>query len=483
MPADVGATVTSVTEPTPTDSSTGLAAGVAAAGGRAYERVDDLLSRRGPAFRRLILANSASTAGDTLVAIALAGTLFFAVPSAEARANVALYLAITLAPFALLAPSLGAILARFPVAYRYGLVASGASRVLVALLLTREIDTLLLFPLAFGLLVFSRLFAISKASLLPVALEEPTSLVTANARLAKYGVAAGALVVPFGAATEAWIGSWATLLLAAGTYAASTWWSSQLPPPPLDQLPEERITPAELIRGSHLPAHIRIAQLATAGVRLLNGFLLLLLAFVLHEARAGLLDFGTILAAGGAGFFLAALVSPWLESRLREEPMVVAALALEAAAALIAALVFGLGAAAMLAATAGIAWGTAKFAFDGMLQGAIPTEGRGIAFTRSETVFALAWVVGALVPTVVPMPPSFGLAIAAIAALAAQVIYVAALLVPDDEPGAANDGDGSPATGPDRIEQTSLLDEPALTADPVAGPADDASDGSVDDPA
>lgn len=483
MTPGADATVAPVTEPTSADSSNGLAAGVAAAGGRVYERVDGLLSQRGPAFRRLILANSASTAGDTLVAIALAGTLFFAVPSAEARANVALYLAITLAPFALLAPSLGAILARFPVAYRYGLVASGVSRVIVALMLTREIDTLLLFPLAFGLLVFSRLFAISKASLLPVALEQPTSLVTANARLAKFGVAAGALVVPFGAATEAWIGSWATLLLAAGTYAASTWWSSQLPPPPLDQLPEERITPSELIRGSHLPAHIRVAQLATAGVRLLNGFLLLLLAFVLHEARAGLLDFGTILAAAGAGFFVAALVSPWLESRLREEPMVVAALALEAAAALIAALMFGLGAAAMLAATAGIAWGTAKFAFDGMLQGAIPTEGRGIAFTRSETVFALAWVIGALVPTVVPMPPSFGLAVAAIAALAAQVIYVAALLLPEEEAGPEADPDGAPSDGSGGVEQTSLLDDPTLTADQPAGPDTDPAAGSVGDPA
>jgi hypothetical protein len=400
---------------------------------RAYGRVDTTLSRDGKHFRRLILANSASTAADTLFAIALAGTIFFAVPSPEARANVALYLALTIAPFLLLAPSLGAILARFPIAYRHGLVTSGALRVATALVLTREIDTFWLYPLAFGLLVFSRLFAISKASLLPIALEGPTSLVSANARLAQFGVIAGALAVPFGFATEAYPGSWATLLLAAGAYIATTVWSSRLPPPPLDRLPKDRITPSEIIRGSRVPYHIRVAGLATAGVRLLNGFLLLLLAFVLHEADAGILDFGALLVAAGAGFFLASLIAPWFERRVREEPMVVAALALEAAAALIAGLVFGLVAAAALAAMAGIAWGTAKFAYDGLLQAGVPPEGRGIAFTRAETIFALAWVLGAIAPTAIPMGAEFGLALAAIAALAAQVTYVAAILVPHEQ--------------------------------------------------
>jgi hypothetical protein len=385
-------------------------------------------------FRRLILVNSASTAGDTLVAIALAGTLFFAVPSAEARTNVALYLAVTLAPFAVLAPMLGAILSRYPVAYRYGLVASSGFRGLTALLLAGEIDSLLLYPLAFALLVFSRLFAISKASLLPIALRGPTTLVAANARLAQFGVAAGAIVVPLGASTEAYVGTWATLVLAAVAYTVSTVWSTKLPEPPLDRLPAERARPAELIRGSRLPQHIRFAQLATAGVRLLNGFLLLLLAFALHHAEGGLLDFAALLAAAGAGFFLASVLTPWLERRVREEPMVVTALALEAAAALVAALAFSLATAALLAAAAGVAWGTAKFAFDGLLQAALPPQGRGIAFTRSETLFALTWVLGAIIPTAIPLSASFGLAVAAIAALAAQVTYVGALLDPKRAP-------------------------------------------------
>lgn len=387
--------------------------------------MDALLSSNGVGFRRIALANSASTAGDTLVALALAGTLFFAVPSAEARTNVALYLVLTLAPFAVLAPALGALLRRSPVAYRHGLVGSGVLRAVAAVIMAIEIDGLLLYPLAFILLVLSRLFAISRASVLPASVDGATPLVFANARLAQLGVAAGALVVPIGALIIRLLGSGAVLMVAAVAFTTVAFIGRRVAHP----------VPAPAPGGGRaqsvkLPQPIRFAQLATAGVRLLNGFLLLLLAFALHSTEASVLDVGALLAAGGAGYLIAAIVAPWLDRRLREEPMVVSALALEAAAAFIAALAFGLVAAAALAAAAGLAWGTARFAFDGLLQAALPGEARGLAFTRAETLFAIAWVLGAIIPTAVPVPAALGLAAAGVAALTAQVIYVAALLVP-----------------------------------------------------
>jgi hypothetical protein len=415
-------------------------------GGRAYDRLDGVLDEGGPGFRRLVTANSASTAGDTLVAIALAGTLFFDVPSAEARGNVALYLLVTLAPFALLAPLLGALLVRFPVAYRFGLVASGLLRAVVAVAMATELDTLWLYPLAFLMLVLSRLFAISRASLLPVALDGPTTLVAANARLAQFGVAAGGIAVPFGLLGDRLLGSAAGLVLAAAVFTSSAFAARGLPAPALAELPVGRDADRSL-RRPRIPTHVRFAQLATAGVRLLNGFLLLLLAFALHTAEAGLLDFGALLGAAGAGFLVAAVISPWLERRLREEPMVVAALAVEAAAAFVAAMAFGILAAATLAAAAGLAWGTAKFAFDGLLQSAVEPDARGLAFTRSETLFAIAWVLGAIVPTGLPLPARFGLALAGVAALAAQVVYVGALLVPRRSESAVDQVTGRGPTG------------------------------------
>ena len=110
--------------------------------------------------------------------------------------------------------------------------------------------------------------------------------------------------------------------------------------------------------------------------------------------------------------------------------MVVTALAVEAAAAFIAAQAFGLGAAAALAAAAGFAWGTAKFGYDGLLQATMEPDARGRAFTSSETLFQLVWVLGAFIPVVFDVPIEWGLAIAGIVALAAQVVYISALIVP-----------------------------------------------------
>src|SRR5438105_14353374 len=70
---------------------------------------------------RLLDLHAASCAGDTLVTMGLAGTVFFSVPAGEARGRVALYLLITMAPFALLAPVVGPMLDRFRHGPRYAL--------------------------------------------------------------------------------------------------------------------------------------------------------------------------------------------------------------------------------------------------------------------------------------------------------------------------------------------------------------------------
>ncbi|MDX1620702.1 MAG: hypothetical protein R3320_06915, partial [Nitriliruptorales bacterium] len=389
------------------------------AGRAVRDRVGELFLAGGLSFRDLGVAHAASTGGDTLVTIALAGTLFFSVPTAEARGNVALYLLLTVAPFAVIGPVLGALLDRYPTAYRLSLLWSAVARAAIALLLIRQLDSLWLYPLAFTLLVLSRTHGISRNALVPLVLEEPVTLVNGNARLARIGVYAGALVAPVGVGVTAVVGPGGALVLAFVVYLVAAAAGRRLPGPSDASLPRSATTPLTRL---HLPRTVRLAQLATAVVRLLNGFLVLLLAFAFRESDAGFLDFGALLAAAGAGFALSSWISPYLEARLREEPMVVAALAVEAAAGFIAAQWFGLLAASGLALAAGFSWGTAKFAFDGLLQSTIQGDRRGLAFTRSETLFQLAWVFGGVLPTGLPIPPRIGLVIAGLAALAAQIV-------------------------------------------------------------
>jgi hypothetical protein len=395
-------------------------------GGRVRRQVHALFATGGPGFRDLAVTQACSTSADTLVAIALAGTLFFSVPTAEARGNVALYLLLTVAPFAVIGPTLGRILDRAPLAIRTVLVVAAIGRAALSVSLVTRADSWWLFPAAFGLLVLSRVHAIARNSLLPLALDEPRALVAANARLAWIGVLVGALAAGVGLGASWVAGADGPLVLAAVAAVLAAVLGRRLPEPQASparsgQRPRQRL---------HLPRAVRLAQLATAGVRAAAGFLLLLLAFQLRADEAGLLDIGALLAASGFGFAVASRLVPLLERTIPEEPMVVAALSLTAVAAFVAAQWYGLAAAAVLAGTVGIAWGVAKLAFDGLLQATVPTDRRGAAFTRSETVFSIAFVLGALPPTAVPIPLSLGLLTIGFAALAAQLVYVATLLRP-----------------------------------------------------
>jgi len=367
------------------------------------------------------------------VAIALAGTLFFDVPTADARDKVALYLGITLAPFAVIAPVLGGFFARFP-AYRAAITISCLVRAVVALIMMTGLRTLWLFPLAFLMLVLSRLYGISKNSLLPVAVGEPTALVSANARLARIGILAGAVVLPLGAGLSR-LNPGLALLLSSLFFLFSGFLGLGLPDPAAaDSAAPGRPAQTRLSQGAN--RFLRLSRFATAGVRLINGYLILLLAFAFREGGMGAFDFASLIAAAGAGYGIASFISPRLEKRVREEPMVVAALAVEAGAAFMAAQGFSVASAAALAGAAGIAWGMAKFGFDGLLQRTVDPGLRGQSFTRAETLFQLAWVVGAIIPVVLTIEPRIGMTLAGIAALAAQTVFVAALLVEPRAPAA-----------------------------------------------
>ena len=75
---------------------------------------------------RLIELHAFNAAGDAAVAISLAGTLFFQVPTGEARGQVALFLGLTMLPFAIVAPLIGPFLDRFSHGRRWAIGATMA---------------------------------------------------------------------------------------------------------------------------------------------------------------------------------------------------------------------------------------------------------------------------------------------------------------------------------------------------------------------
>ena len=128
--------------------------------------VDDLFDQRSP-IGRLALTHVLMTAGDTLFAISLAGSLFFSISPTAAKDKVLLYLLLTMGPFAIVAPALGPLVDRSRGARRAMVVASALGRVVLCPFIARDMHSLLLFPEAFLMLVLSKVYLVTKGALVP----------------------------------------------------------------------------------------------------------------------------------------------------------------------------------------------------------------------------------------------------------------------------------------------------------------------------
>src|SRR5207342_1922783 len=118
---------------------------------------------------RLIELGALNAAGDAAVAISLAGTLFFQVPTAEARGQVALFLGLTMLPFALVAPLIGPLLDRFGHGRRWAIGATMAIRAFLCWALASSIESgsAWVFAAALGVLVSSKAYGVTRAAAVP----------------------------------------------------------------------------------------------------------------------------------------------------------------------------------------------------------------------------------------------------------------------------------------------------------------------------
>jgi hypothetical protein len=374
-------------------------------------------------FTRLARTHAAAVAGDALIALALAGSLFFDIDPSAARSKVALYLALTMAPFAVVAPLIGPVLDRARGGRRLMVIAANGLRTVLCLMMIRHLESLALFPLAFLILVLAKSYHVAKSAIVPTVVRSDEELVEANSRLAFLsGVMGFAAIVP-GLAVIALFGSEGVLLLAAVVFAVGAVLGVRIPPTQVaaDHTSE---TERQELRGGG----ILLAASAMGLLRGIVGFLAFLVAFALRTDGAPTWQFGLVLGASGVGSLLGSLVAPPLRrSGTSEERILQAVLAVTAAAGVLAAWAGGLVAATVLATVIGLAASCGKLAFDSVVQRDAPDANRGRSFARFETRFQLTWVVGAFIPVVVPIPMSVGFLIITAVAAFALFSYLAGL--------------------------------------------------------
>jgi len=355
---------------------------------------------------RLLDLHAASCAGDTLVAIGLAGTIFFNVPVGEARGRVALYLLVTMLPFALLAPIVGPLLDRFRHGRRYALAVTMLGRAFLAYMIAEHIGGYTLYPAAFGILVLSRAYGVARSAAVPRLLPARLGLSEAGARASVFGTVAGAVVAPVGIAAAAF-GPALPLRLSMVVFVFGMIVALRLPPR-ADSQPPEVVPRAFQLPGRKgakvLSGKLVVATLAgSATLRTVYGFLTLFLAFAIRERDlpSGLLGWelsataaiGLVAGSLGLGSFLATAVGTRLRIR-RPVLLQAGGILLVTLAALAAVAFYSMFLVAVLCLVTAVASGLAKLAVDAVLQERVPERIRASAFAHSETLLMLAWVAG-----------------------------------------------------------------------------------------
>lgn len=404
-------------------------------------------------FGRLALVHTLFSAGTTLVTISLAGSLFFSASPSESKSKVLLYLLLTIAPFAVVAPALSPMLDRGITARRASVaVASGGSAVLT-LLMARDLQGLLLFPEAFGILVLSKLYMVTRAALVPSMTESQDNLASANAKLAVLAALAGFVISPIGVGVlqlgAAWVLRLTFLVFVAGVVAALRLPKSDSLPAPLKSLgraedgrplhgpvapaplpapPPLAGGPGGLIYQSRRSARDRKARIdvreerrrlglqmfvpevtvALSAMTVLRGtfgFLTFFLAFELRAEHAATWWYGFILLTSGIGGLVGSMSVPTIRRFLSEQQLILVALAVTAAAGVLVALWGSIWAQPLLTLVVGYSSTAAKPAFDSIAQRYVPSAALGRAFARFETQLQLVWVLSALVAVLITRIP------------------------------------------------------------------------------
>jgi hypothetical protein len=403
-------------------------------------------------------------AGDALVTIALANSLFFDLDPNDARWKVFLYLALTMAPLALVAPFIGPALDRSVGGRRWMIVAVNAGRALVCLVMIDDLDGLLLFPEAFAVLAMGKAYAVSRSAVVPTVVRSDDELVEANSKLQLLSGLAVPLVALPAALAFAIGGSEGVLVLAVVAYAAATLAALRIPRTQVAAAPATAAESAEL-RG----IGVRLAASAMGVVRGIVGFLTFLLLFDMRDGATWKL--GAVLLLTGAGALVGSAVAPALRRSFPEERMLTALLGVAVAGGMVAAWVGGLPASMLLAALIAIVSTGGRLAFDSLVQRDAPDANRGRSFAAFEVRFQMVWVIGAVIPVLISIPLRAGFLVIAAAAGFALVSYVAGQRAahrahtapPDDVPDDPADPEG-PAD-PTLLDHTAI--QPLPTVDPT----------------
>ncbi|WP_323097919.1 MFS transporter [Intrasporangium sp. YIM S08009] len=409
---------------------------------------------------RLTELHASHTAGDTIMTLALAGILFFNPATAQARSQVAMFLLVTMVPFALVAPLIGPLLDRFRHGRRWAIGTTTALRAFLCWVLADAVTSgsVWLFPAALGCLVASRAYTITRAAAVPRLLPSGTTLVRANSRVSMAGVAGALAGGALGGIAMLAGPAWA-LRVAFAVFVFGTVQAIRLPArvdsaageaDPEDTVP---IRAGRLHSGATgasdasgvltvdssgplgrfrrrkraIPWPVMDALWTTGGTRVLTGFLILFMAFLTKEHPVGDVSgpvvLGVLAAAIGIGNVLGTVLGDRVRDQRPERVAMVSVLVATVCCVLVG-IWYGPWTLALLGLAQGLSAQLSKLCFDALVQRDVPEHVRTSVFGWSETMLQMLWVLGGALGIVLPLDPRIGFPVCA-AAVAWTVVVAA----------------------------------------------------------
>ncbi len=368
----------------------------------------------------------ANFAVDAAMAVALANTLFFAAASGESKSKVALYLLITIAPFAVIAPLIGPALDRLQHGRRVALATSFALRTVLVVVLIANYDgatgsfpSWVLYPCALGMMVLSKSFSVLRSAVTPRVLPPTIDLVRVNSRLTVFGLLGGTMVGGAIAAGAEYLFDLfhmpgALYVIVAVTrgrrgavdadpevgrgHRGRGAHHAELPRPQRGVAPPPRAArdvrrAATTVGPQH--HHRAVGQLHDQGDGRVPVPLPRVRGQVARRQRLGAAAHPRPDRRGGGDRQLRAATSPARGCKLGHPALLVVRCTIAVTAvALATALTGKLLVAALATLVTSAASAIAKASLDASLQDDLPEESRASAFGRSESLLQLAWVAG-----------------------------------------------------------------------------------------
>ena len=427
---------------------------------------------------RLVELHAVGSAADAAFTISLASTVL-ALPTGQARGQVALFLATTMAPFVVLSPLIGPLLDRYRHGRRWAIGATLALRAFLSWQLAALLaeGSAWVLPVALVCLVAARAYAVTTAAAIPRVVPEGITLVKANSRFSiasLVGMALGSVV----AGLVGRIGPDWSLRVAFLAYVVATVLAITLPAvvdshrePPREALPTAYLDTDEFDEFAEVgevgevgdgadsadpaypgvvdakgagqararngvwawlrrrltlvvPESVRTAMLAGSAARLLAGFLTLFAGFLMSEAPPeGVRDvvaLGAVAVAAGVGNAAGALLGNRLGRRV---PLRVATgmLLLATVSAVATAAFYSLVTLIVLGLVTGAFAQLGRLCLGAIVQSDTDEAMHSRVFAQSETRLQGAWVVGGALGTVLPLIPWLGFG-------AVSAVLVAALV-------------------------------------------------------